>query len=76
MSLLPATLEVSYDELAFDLSELILDVVDNYQEMFEAMELEVNLDLQNNLIVPGDRLKLRRLFVNLIDNREFFSQTQ
>jgi signal transduction histidine kinase len=51
-----------------DLSELILDVVDNYHEMFEAMELEVNLDLQNNLIVPGDRLKLRRLFVNLIDN--------
>ena len=53
---------------SFDLVKLIRGVVENYQEMFAATSIHVQVDLPDEMPIHADRIKLQQLFVNLIDN--------
>ena len=52
----------------FDLGQLIAEVVDNYQEMLSATQINLTFSVQDDMEMEGDKMKLRQLFVNLVDN--------
>lgn len=59
------------DTLSFaeiDLAQLLTGIIENYQEMVSSTAIELSVDLEDDLIIQGDRLHLQRLFINLIDN--------
>jgi two-component system OmpR family sensor kinase len=51
-----------------NLSVLFAGVLENYQEMLAATAIAVRIDLEEDMVLQGDRLKLQRLFINLVDN--------
>jgi signal transduction histidine kinase len=52
----------------FDLRQLIDEIVDNYQEMLSVIQINLTLTVQDEMEIEGDKIKLRQLFVNLVDN--------
>ncbi len=53
---------------SLDLGELIKNVLNEYQEMLISLNIDVTINLAGDLILSGDREKLLRLLINLIDN--------
>ncbi len=52
----------------FDLKELIASVIADFQPLFEVKKIPLTTNLPESLITSGDREKLRRVVVNLIEN--------
>lgn len=51
-----------------DLVALVAEVVAEYRELLAARDITVYSELPDQLVVPGDPEKLRRLVINLLDN--------
>jgi two-component system phosphate regulon sensor histidine kinase PhoR len=51
-----------------DLTLLVAHIVDTLAPMSEGEEIPLTLDLEPNVIVPGDRDELARIVENLIEN--------
>ena len=51
----------------FDLTELIREVLDDYDDIFTARNIGVTIPSEK-LFISADREKLRRMFINLTDN--------
>jgi heavy metal sensor kinase len=58
--------QLSFEEI--DLSELLAGVAANAEILCRDEGLEFRSDLMDNILVSGDRAKLRELFLNLLDN--------
>jgi heavy metal sensor kinase len=58
--------QLSFEEI--DLSELLAGVAANAEILCRDWGLEFRSDLMDNILVSGDRAKLRELFLNLLDN--------
>jgi heavy metal sensor kinase len=57
---------LSFEEI--DLSELLAGVAANAEILCRDQGLEFRTELTDNILVSGDRAKLRELFLNLLDN--------
>ncbi len=51
-----------------DLTRLISTVLSEFEEIIQAVEIHLSVDLEDAVSLPGDEEKLRRMFINLIDN--------
>lgn len=51
-----------------DITTLINQILINYSELFEAKHICVQNNISENLILQGDKEKLFRLLINLVDN--------
>lgn len=51
-----------------NLSELLLDLVSNVEALCEEKSLRFTSDIPVNIRVAGDQVKLKELFLNLLDN--------
>lgn len=58
----------TFDKNPINLDNLMKQVLNDYNELFEAKNIRIQNRIQKDLIVQGDKEKLFRLFVNLIDN--------
>jgi len=58
--------QLSFEEI--DLSELLASVAANAEILCRDQGLEFRTELTDNILVSGDRAKLRELFLNLLDN--------
>ena len=58
--------QLSFEEV--DLSELLAGIAANAEILCRDKGLEFRSDLMDNILVSGDRAKLRELFLNLLDN--------
>ncbi len=56
------------DRQRFCLSELILSLVEEFQGLLQEQSIVCSTDLPASLPITGDREKLRRMLINLIDN--------
>lgn len=59
-------LEYEMGEVA--LEPLLREVVDSFEAMASLEDIKLNAEEMSAVIVPGDRNRLRQLFLNLIDN--------
>ncbi len=51
-----------------DFSRLISAVLSEFKEILQVAEIYVAIDVEDSVFLIGDEAKLRRMFVNLIDN--------
>ncbi len=58
-----------------NLSELLLDLASNVEALCEEKSLHFNCEIDEYIYVEGDKVKLRELFLNLIDNAIKFTQS-
>ncbi len=52
----------------FDLSKTITDLIDTYQETFTNKKIEVQLQLEKEIFVESDKLRIEQVMSNLINN--------
>jgi len=50
------------------LTELISEVLSEFQEIIQAASIQLDVDLEEAVFLRADEEKLRRMFINLIDN--------
>ncbi|MBI9077592.1 MAG: HAMP domain-containing histidine kinase [Desulfatibacillum sp.] len=58
----------SVDKDLFSLTQLIQDLLEDFSVVFRANNMQVSLDSPENLKISGDRNKIRRMLINLLDN--------
>ncbi len=56
------------------LSDLVNFVIEEYKEFFVAKNIHLEIDIQNNIVVVGDKDKLQRCLINLMDNALKYNQ--
>jgi len=65
-----STLELnkSYQPVQFDLAELAMEIFDEFTVIFETNTIKLSIDLPKNVPVYADQEKMRRVFINIVDN--------
>ena len=58
----------------FDLSEVLINILDHYRDTSEHPKLEFSEDIQKNIMINGLPDRIGQIFVNLIDNAMTFSR--
>ncbi|MCL5291071.1 MAG: HAMP domain-containing histidine kinase [Actinobacteria bacterium] len=66
--------ENSLDIEEINAKELCLDVAEQVGRGYDGAAVAINVDVNERLFVRGDRMKLKQLLVNLVDNAVKFSQ--
>ena len=61
-------LDQTVDASRFDLSGMVEEVVTEFEEIVQAAGLRLDTDLEKGIGLHGDREKLRRVVINLLDN--------
>lgn len=51
-----------------DIKELIIELSANIEALAEEKSINLEVDAQESLIINGDRVKLRQLFINILEN--------
>jgi len=65
-----STLELkeTFSSTQIDLTQMLTTVLYEFEEIIEASCIHLELDLEDSVLLSGDEEKLRRMFINLIDN--------
>ena len=58
----------------FDLSKVIFEIVDHYQDSNEHLKLDISSNIQKNIIINGLPDRIGQVLVNLMDNAVSFSR--
>ncbi|HHB76002.1 MAG TPA: HAMP domain-containing histidine kinase [Desulfobulbus sp.] len=51
-----------------DMTQLISTILSEFEEIIQTSDIHLNLELKDSIFLSGDEEKLRRMFINLIDN--------
>lgn len=60
--------DMQYEFRVFNISDMVLDVIEAMQAKKYDKELMITKDIQENLQIYGDPLRIRQVIVNIIDN--------
>ena len=58
--------KTSFDNI--NISDIILDSIDNFKSAFQSENKELNFDIDKNIIISGNELQIRHLFSILLEN--------
>lgn len=61
-------LKETYIPTQVDLTGLVSNVLSEFEEIIQTAEIHLSVDLESAVSLSGDEDKLRRMFINLIDN--------
>lgn len=67
--------ELIQDIKKFNLSELLINQVLQYEELIEKKQIELNCDIEEDLIINSEKSYLEIIFNNLISNAIKFTET-
>ncbi len=65
-----STLELkeTFSSTQIDLTQMLTTVLYEFEEIIHASGIHLELELEDSVLLSGDEEKLRRMFINLIDN--------
>ena len=65
-----STLELkeTFTPTQVDLSRMVTTVLYEFEEIIQASAIHLDVALEDSIVISGDKEKLRRMFINLIDN--------
>ena len=61
-------LKDTFDTTSVDVSGLASSVLMEYEELIQEADISLRADIEKNIHLQGDAEKIRRVFINLIDN--------
>lgn len=60
----------------FNISSIILDIVNNFNYFFEKNKIKVKLNIEDNIVIDGDNLRITQVITNLLSNAIKFSKNE
>jgi len=60
----------------FNISSIILDIVNNFNYFFEKNKIKVKLNIEDNIVIDGDNLRITQVITNLLSNAIKFSKKE
>ena len=61
-------LKKTFTPISVDLTRLITTILYEFQDLIQTVGIHLSVDLDDTVTLPGDEDKLRRMFINLVDN--------